>query len=112
MNVKHISQPWFDAIITGKKTYDARVYTGFWKNLKVGSHFQITDGVKIVEVEVEKLLYFNNFGDAWFILQEELIPSYIENIVVQEDAVNLYSMYSEDEIQKNGVVAVKFKIME
>jgi ASC-1-like (ASCH) protein len=113
MNVKHISQPWFDAILSGKKTYEGRVYTGFWKNLNVGSRFQITDGVNTHEVDVEELLYFNNFGDAWFTLQDRLIPSSIKNIIVREDAVKLYSKYySEDEIKKNGVVAVKFKIIK
>ena len=90
-----------DAIVSGKKTYEGRVYTGFWKNLNLGSRFQITDGLKIQEVEVEQLLYFNNFGDAWFTLQDRLIPNSIKNIVVREDAVKLYSKYySEDEIQK------------
>jgi ASC-1-like (ASCH) protein len=113
MNVKHIAQPWFDAILSGKKTYEGRVCTVFWKNLNIGSRFQITDGVKIQEVEVEQLFYFNNFGDAWFTLQDRLIPSSIKNIVVRQDAVKLYSKYySEDDIQKNGVVVVKFKIIK
>ena len=108
----NISQPWFDAIISGKKTYEARVYTEFFKNLSVGSHFQITDGVKTQNVEVEQLLHFNNFGDAWFILQEQLIPSYIENIVVQEDAIKMYNtFYTQEDICQNGVVAIKINLV-
>ena len=47
MTVKHISQPWFDAIISGHKTYEGRVFKGFWKTLGVGSLFQITDGIRM-----------------------------------------------------------------
>ena len=113
MNVKHISQPWFDAIISRKKTYECRLNTGFWRNVVVGSRFQITDGVKIQEVEIEKLMYFNNFGDAWFILQENLIPSSIENIVLQEDAIKVFNKYysfTQDELKIHGIVAMKLKL--
>ena len=53
--------------------------------------------------------YFNNFGDAWFILGEQLIPSY-NNVVMQEDARKLYStIYSNEDIKKYGVIAISYK---
>jgi hypothetical protein len=53
--------------------------------------------------------YFNNFGDAWFILGEQFIPSY-KNVIVQDDARKLYSsIYNNEDIKKYGVIAISYK---
>jgi ASC-1-like (ASCH) protein len=113
MNVKHISQPWFDAILNGTKKYEGRMFTGFWRTLQIGSRFKITDGKKTQEVQVEELIYFDNFGDAWFDLRDDLIPSTLVDIVIKEHAIKLYSKYyTQEDVKKYGVVAIKLKVVD
>lgn len=107
MNVKHISQPWFDYILSGKKTYEGRINMGFWKNLTPGSRFCITDGTKRQDVEVEEVLYFRDFEEAWNALRGTLLPG----VDTKEDAILLYeSYYSESEVKTHGVIAIKLNL--
>jgi|688.fasta_scaffold240891_4 ASC-1-like (ASCH) protein len=107
MNVKHISQPWFGYILSGKKTYEGRVNVGFWKTLVSGSRFCITDGDKRQEVEVNEMLYFRDFGEAWIALRDSLLPG----VGSKEDAVRLYERYyAESDIQNHGVIVIKLNL--
>ena len=70
---------------------------------------ELFQSLKIKETLGNKvdIKYFNNFGDAWFILGEQLIPSY-KNVVLQEDARKLYStIYTNEDVKKYGVIAIK-----
>ena len=106
-----VSPQSFDAILSGKKTYECQVYSECLKNITVGTLLIITDGTRSQTAEIVKLSYFNNFGDAWFVLGESFIPSSIADIVLKEDAIKLYNEYSTD-VEKNGVVAMKLKITQ
>ena len=75
--------------------------------------FSFSDHRRYQNVEVKQLLYFNNFGDAWFTLRERLIPTFIENVMECADAIKIYSKFnSEEEIAKNGVVVIELKVVE
>lgn len=111
MITKYISQPWFDAILSQTKQYEGRVCKNFWKDLTVGLCFLISDGNKLAKVQVEELKYFKDFGEAWFVLGEKLIPSYIENVTSMPEANKIYrKFYDSKEVQENGVVAVKLNV--
>lgn len=110
---KHISKPWLDYIISGEKLYEGRVNKGFWKNLVVDDVFTLTDNTLQVTVKVVDLKYFRDFGDAWFILQDRLIPADIYNVITLNDARNVYKDFStREDIEKNGVVAVGLKVIK
>ena len=110
---KHISKPWLQYIISETKTFEGRVNKGFWKDLKIGDTFVLYDGTSEATVQVSSLTYFRDFGDAWFILQDKLIPNDICNIVTISDARKMYSQYfSQDDIKKYGVVAVGLNLIK
>ena len=109
---KNIDCAYLKSILEGKKKYEARVHKNFWATLSIGDTFNFTDGKANVLVEVTELKYFNNFGDAWFVLGESLIPSDIRNVINQKEASSEYSKYyTPEDIIKFGVVAVGFKVI-
>ena len=112
LNSGFILDDWLDSIISGKKTYEARINNGLWNRLKIGSVFYLGDTKRIVIVEVLGVKYFKDFGDAWFLLQDRLIPSDIHNIVSMHDARKFYSAhFSAEDINKHGVIAVELQII-
>ena len=112
MTCKHISKPWLDYIISNKKIFEGRVNKGFWKDLKIGDTFTFSDDAKHIDVIVTSLKYFRDFGDAWFILQDKLIPTEIYDVISMTDARNIYDQYfSREEINHFGVVAVGLNLI-
>ena len=113
MEIKNISSINLKYISSRKKTYEGRLNTGFWASLKIGDSFILKDeDGKSVCVKVSGLKYFNNFGDAWFVLGERLIPHEICQTIHQRDAVNFYRTYYKDEdVREYGVIAVALTIV-
>ena len=72
----------------------------------------VKNGTKKIElrVNVEKLEYYNNFKEA--IDNYEIEDIYTKEYT-KEDFIELLSrFYSNEEIEKYGVVAIKFKIIK
>lgn len=112
MERKHIQSVWMNQILSGKKTWEGRCNYGIWKDIRVGDRFILTDALREQVVEVEEVKYFGDFGDAWFILGENLIPSEVYNVVMKSQANNLYRKYYSDTlIRENGVIALKIKLV-
>ena len=109
---KNIDSKYLKAIIEGKKKYECRVYKDFWASLNIGDVFVFTDGETNVIVKVTEFKYFNNFGDAWFVLGDSFIPSDIRNVTNQNEASAEYSnFYTSEDIIKYGVVAVGLNVI-
>jgi ASC-1-like (ASCH) protein len=77
---KYIPTANFDAIVNGQQKYIAKIDSGFWKSVKVGTRIILTDGQRETPVEVKEVSYFSNFDDAWFKFGDALVPSHICNI--------------------------------
>lgn len=113
MIVKYVSPEVFTAITTGAQTYIGKLNVGFWRDLKPGDRFHITDGGNQQLVEVKSLKFFSNFGDAWFILSDKLIPSQIANIITERDAISYFRTYykESEDVSVYGVVAVEISLV-
>lgn len=103
--------PWLDWIIEGKKTYEARLNEEEWRELQVGDViiFSADDG-KEVKVMVQDLKYYKDFGEAFQNLGKKLVP--IKGITIDEVKDIYWDYYSEDDIEKNGIVAFGIKILD
>jgi ASC-1-like (ASCH) protein len=112
MERKHIQSIWMDHIISGKKTWEGRCNFGTWKYVEVGDRIVLTDALREQTVEIEDIKYFGDFGEAWFILGDSLIPSEVCDIVMKSQADNIYRKYYTDHfIRENGVIAFKLKLI-
>jgi len=81
--------------------------------MNIGQKFTLTDGERFVEICVENISYFKNFGDAWFILGEKLVPSHIRNIITEGDAIKYFrEFYTDVDVGACGVVAIKINRSE
>ena len=112
MTTKYVSPQVYSAIDDGKQTFIGKINAGFWQDLAIGDRLIITDGQRTNTVEISGLSYFSNFGDAWFTLGDALVPSHIENIVTESDAIRYFRKYYKDsDVAVCGVIAVKICIV-
>jgi ASC-1-like (ASCH) protein len=115
--LKHLSQPWFQLVKTGRKSHEGRINNGFWGNLKVGDQFVFFNDDSSHDefcVEVEERLEFLTFENAINeIGLENVLPScFDEGMSVKESVESVYYKYFKREEEAScGIVMLKFKIM-
>ena len=98
-------------IISNTQTCIAKLNVGFWFNIAPNQIICFTDGKREVDVHIDSLSFFSNFGDAWFTHGEKLIPSSIANIVTVGDAIKYYrNQYSYEDTIACGVVVFSFHV--
>lgn len=107
--------PWLDWIASGKKKYEGRLNRGIFKKIKIGDIVVWYDKFsgKTIKTKITELKYYDDFGEAFEDLGEELIP--IKDATV-DTVKKLYSKYfSEDDIKAikvNPVVAIGVEPIE
>jgi hypothetical protein len=98
-------------IISNTQTCIAKLNVGFWYNITPNQIITFTDGEREVDVIIQSLSFFSNFGDAWFTHGEKLIPSSIANIITVGDAIKYYrNHYSSEDTIACGVVVFCFHV--
>lgn len=108
---KYVSEEIFNLIVSNTLTFIAKLNAGFWAELKEGDSLFLTDGKREIQVQIDSLSYFNNFGDAWFTHNEKLIPSSLANIVTVGDAIKYYrQQYTHEDAIAVGVIAFGFHV--
>lgn len=108
---KYLSEALLNILISNTHLCIAKLNVGFWNNIKVGDIITFTDGKREVQVHVEKLSFFNNFGDAWFTHGEKLIPISIANIITVGDAIRYYrQQYTHEDTVACGVVVLSIRL--
>lgn len=103
---------WLELIRSKKKVYEGRINrpSSKWSSMKLGDSIVFHRGNnEHVCTVIEEIVPFDNFGEAFDKLGAELFP--IETTT--EKVVEYYNtLYSEDEIKKFGVIAIKLKVIE
>ena len=106
----HLDSDIFDIVLNGTKNIECRVNDEKRRKLKIGdtlTFLRRPDDIDKIDTIIEDLVYFDTF--------EQLVDNYnIEQIYLKdytkEDFINLIKrFYSDEEISKYGVVAIKFK---
>jgi hypothetical protein len=110
---KYVSPEVFQAILSKKQLYIAKLDAGFWHDFCTEKYtFRLTDGNNFMSVSVKGKNYFQNFGDAWFVYGEKLIPSHISNIITIGDAIRYFRKYYTDaDVQVCGVVCIELEVL-
>ncbi len=111
--IMHLDPDVFEVVKYGIKNIEARVNDEKRRKLKVGDKITILKRLEETEqitAIVEDLNYYDNFIDlvADYTIEELYLKKY-----TKEDYINLLKrFYSDEEINQNGVVAIKFKIID
>ena len=107
----HLSEQIFDAIVEKKQTCIAKINGGLWHDVKNGQTITFTDGKREIDVVIDTPSFFNNFGDAWFTHGENLLPSFIADVVTIAEADRYCrSQYTSEDITDCGVVVFTFHL--
>ena len=107
-----VSDPWFDQIQSGKKTIEGRVKFGFFGKLNKGDKIKLSnsDKSKFITCTVENLEDFKNFHD---LLDGEKLNKVFPDAKTVNDGLEIYKkFYKDEDIEKNGVVAITLKVHE
>lgn len=118
---KPIKNPYLDWIKSGEKVYEGRLYSKIkeW-NLDVGMKIKFYDennANSYVICKVVELLPFDDFGKAYDVLQNKLIPNNNKNGVITLynkifDNDNFDDGVSSPKILNVGVVAIGIMVIE
>ena len=109
----HLDEDIFEVVKKELKNVEVRVNDEKRRKLKIGDKIiflKRPDDIETIEAVVEDLVYYQNF--------EELVKNYtMEELYLsnysKEDFINLLKrFYSDDEVNKYGVVAIKFRKIE
>ena len=110
--IVHLDADVFEVVKTGTKKIEVRVYDEKRRQLKKGDHLTFikrpNDSEKINTI-VDDLVCYKNF--------EDLVSDYtMEDLYIKDYSKDAFlnllkKFYSEDEINKYGVIAIKFHII-
>ena len=108
----HLDEDIFEVVKYGTKTVEVRVNDEKRRKLKVGdiiTFLKRPDDIEKIDAVVEKLVCYKDFNDLVnnYTMDELYLKDYSK-----EDFINLLKrFYSDEEVSKYGVVAIKFKII-
>ena len=111
---KHLSQPWFDLIRTGRKTHEGRINEGFWKNLEVSDVFYFFNDENSFLVKVIEKILYPSFKDGIENLGlENVLPSCFDNKLTIDQSIDevYYKYFSQDQEIQHGIVFFKFDVL-
>lgn len=106
--VKHMDNKWLDYVRKGIKTFEGRINTGDWVNVRSGDHIKFYDQYGIQSVKILSIKHYIYFSNMWDDLGDRLLPG-VKN---RQHALNIYKNiylhgvgYTEEEMIEKGVVA-------
>lgn len=108
----HLDEDIFEVVKYGTKNVEVRVNDEKRRKLKIGDNITFLkrpDDIEKMDAVIEDLVYYKDFNDL--VLDYTMDELYLKDYS-KEDFINLLKrFYSDDEINKYGVVAIKFKII-
>ena len=110
--IVHLHKEVFDIVRDGIKDVEIRVNDEKRRNLKVDDTLIFVnrgDENEKISVKVIKLNYFKDFTEVWNYYKMEKI--YLKETTRDEYLMLMKKFYSDDEVNKYGVVAIEFKKM-
>ena len=108
----HLDEDIFEVVKYGTKTVEVRVNDEKRRKLKIGDKITFLkrpDDIEKMDAIIEDLVYYKDFFELVkdYTMDELYLKDYSK-----EDFINLLKrFYSDEEINKYGVVAIKFKII-
>lgn len=106
----HLDEDIFEVVRNGTKTVEVRVNDEKRRKLKIGDELiflKRPDDIEKIDAIVEDLIYYKDFNELVndYSMKELYIDSYSK-----DDFIDLLKrFYSNDEINKYGVVAIRFR---
>lgn len=106
----HLDSDIFDIVLNGTKTVECRLNDEKRRNLKIGDKLiflKRPDDIEKIETVIEDLKYYNNFDEM--IKDYNMEEIYLKDCTKEEFLNLIKRFYSDEEINKYGVVAIRFK---
>ena len=87
-----------------------KINDGYWGSVQRGDNVCFIDEKhESTDLTVDSKAYFGNFGEAWFVLGSKLMLK--DNTICTVSGAKRYfsAFYSDDDVGKFGVVAMRFQ---
>lgn len=102
---KHISQPWFDHIVSGVKLVEGRPALGSFERVGPGSLVEFFNDEDVVLVRILAKRHYSGFREM---LQREGLEYVLPGVLELEDGVQVYERFYP-ESPDGGVVALELE---
>ena len=122
--VKHISEPYFSLIKSGRKTIEGRLYLDIWKSIKIGDNIiwwtgNKESGYSEISLQfkcsiIDKYL-FDSFSDLYLRFGHKLLP----DVSSLQQALNVYikdennpdGLFDKHQEAEVGVVGIEMRLV-
>ncbi len=109
---KHLSEPWFSLVKSGKKTVEGRLIKSDFAKMVIGDiikFYNKVDKSDIFQVEITKIRKYNTFKEM---ITKERLKNVLPTIKKIEDGVKIYhDIYNEEDEKKYNVVAIRMVLI-
>lgn len=109
----HLHPEVFDIVNLGIKNVEVRVNDEKRRNLKIGDKLLFLkrpDDIYTLSAVIKNLVYFKDFSEVVDNYSMERL--YLSNTTRDEYISLMKEFYSDDEVIKNGVVAIEFELID
>lgn len=109
--IVHLDSDIFDIVSNGTKDVEIRVNDEKRRKLSVGDtlvFLKRPDDIESIRATITNLVYFNSFEEV--VDYYEMRRIYLENATKDEYINLMKKFYSDEEVEKYGVVAIEFKL--
>ncbi len=108
MLVKRCSEPWLSEIIGNNKTFEGRLRKGIWKSVKVSDTITFYSDELECTVKVTDIYDYSNFGEAYKVHGEALLPG----VSSKKEAEEVYNnIYTKEDTKRYGVIVFGVAIL-
>ena len=108
----HLDEGIFENVKHGTKNIEIRVNDEKRRKLKIGDKITFLkrpDDIESIDAIIEDLKYYKNFKE---LIEDYTIEELYSKESTKEEVLSLLNkFYSDDEINKYGTVAIKFKVV-
>ena len=106
---KKIQEPWFSFVRDGIKTVEGRLNKGDWGKMKKGDIVTFENNEESIDTMIIDVILYDSFQEM---LAGESVEATLPGVQNIEDSIDLYKkLYSDDQEQKHGVIAIRFKLI-
>ena len=107
--IKHVQEPWFGYIKSGKKTIEGRLNKGSFKELTKNDIVHWKNDDKIIKT---KIISIHRHKDFEKMLKTHRLYNVLPDVKTYKDGVKVYNkFFSPSDVKKYGVLAIKIKII-
>jgi len=108
-HIINVQNPWFDYIKEGKKKIEGRINKGIFKLLKKDDIVKFENNKENIKAIIKKIVNYDSFEEY---LSTEGLSKTLPGIKTIADGIAIYRQFYTEQQERQGVLAIHFKLIQ